>query len=80
MATLCLVNVCCIFSVNEWTFGTVTTPPDFSCAFYFLDLSLLITFFLFICSLTFFIAQSGNHMYGGLLLCVLPLVYGLLLP
>ena len=32
MATLCLVNMRCIFSVNEWTYGTVTTPLDFSCS------------------------------------------------
>ena len=37
MATLCLVNIRCIFSVNEWTYGTVTTPLDFSCALSFLD-------------------------------------------
>ena len=41
MATLCLVNIRCIFSVNEWTHGTVTTPLDFSCALSFLDLSFL---------------------------------------
>ena len=41
MATLCLVNIRCIFSVNEWTYGTVTTPLDFSCALSFLDLSFL---------------------------------------
>ena len=34
VATLCLVNTRCIFSVNEWTYGTVSTPLDFS----FLDL------------------------------------------
>ena len=57
-ATLCLVNISCIFSVNEWIYGTVTTPLDFSCALSFLDLSFLIAF-LFICSSTLFIAQSG---------------------
>ena len=41
VATLCLVNIRCIFSVNEWTYGTVTTPLDFSCALSFLDLSFL---------------------------------------
>ena len=40
VATLCLVNIRCIFSVNEWTYGTVSTPLDFSCAFSFLDLYL----------------------------------------
>ena len=28
MATLCFVKVRYIFSVNEWTYGTVTTPDD----------------------------------------------------
>ena len=41
VATLCLVNIRCIFSMNEWTYGTVTTPLDFSCALSFLDLSFL---------------------------------------
>ena len=54
VATLCLVNMRCIFSVNEWTYGTVATALDFSYA-----LSFLIAFLMFICSLTFFIAQSG---------------------
>ena len=59
VTTLCLVSICCILSVNEWTYGTVTTPLDFSCAFSFLDLYFLIVFFLFICSFTLFIALSG---------------------
>ena len=41
VATLCFVNIRCIFSMNEWTHGTVTTPLDFSCALSFLDLSFL---------------------------------------
>ena len=41
VATLCFVNIRCIFSINEWTHGTVTTPLDFSCALSFLDLSFL---------------------------------------
>ena len=28
MVTLCLVNMRCIFSVNEWTYGTVATALD----------------------------------------------------
>ena len=32
MATLCLANIRCIFSVNDRTYGTVTTSLDFSCA------------------------------------------------
>ena len=32
MATLCLANIRCIFSENDRTYGTVTTPLDFSCA------------------------------------------------
>ena len=31
MDTLCLANIRCIFSVNDRTYGTVTTPLDFSC-------------------------------------------------
>ena len=45
-AILCLVNVRCMFSVNEWTYGTVTTPRDFSCVLSFLGFSFLIAFFL----------------------------------
>ena len=42
MATPCLVNIRCIFSVNEWTYETVTTPLDFSCALSFLDVFFLL--------------------------------------
>ena len=28
MATACFVNIRCIFSVTEWTYGTVTTPDS----------------------------------------------------
>ena len=43
-ANPCLVNIRCIFSMNEWTYGRVTTPLDFSCALSFLDLSFLMLF------------------------------------
>ena len=30
MATLCLANMRCIFSVKEWTYDTTTIPLDIS--------------------------------------------------
>ena len=80
LATPRLVNIRCIFSVNEWTYGTVTVPLDLFCAFSFLELSLLMTL-ISSCSITlspYLSPNPDNHVYGGLFLCALPLACDLL--